>query len=52
MYIDWVTWSIWFLGLVILVVWIYIPIREFKTLLAKHRKKPSRSHKPAASSKE
>ena len=39
MYIDWITWSIWFLGLIILMVWIYVPIKEFKTLLEKHRKK-------------
>ena len=33
MYFDWVTWSIWGLGLVILVVWIYVPIKEFSQLL-------------------
>ncbi len=48
MTIDWITWSIWFLGLVILVVWIYVPIKEFKTLLEKHRQKSSHT-RPKAS---
>jgi hypothetical protein len=30
---DWITWSIWSLGVVILIVWIYVPIKEFKQLL-------------------
>ncbi len=29
MYIDWVTWSIWSLGFIILVMWIVIPLKEF-----------------------
>jgi hypothetical protein len=33
-YIDWITWGIWLLGLIILVVWIWIPLKEFKRLLA------------------
>jgi len=33
MYFDWVTWSIWALGVVILIVWIYVPIKEFSQLL-------------------
>ena len=37
MYFDWVTWSIWLLGFIILVVWIFIPAREFKKLV--HEKK-------------
>jgi hypothetical protein len=30
---DWVTWSIWLLGFAILVIWIIVPIREFRQLL-------------------
>ena len=33
MYFDWITWSIWSLGLIILIVWILIPIKEFKKLI-------------------
>ncbi|MDZ7291792.1 MAG: hypothetical protein ONB44_18025 [candidate division KSB1 bacterium] len=39
MYVDWITWGIWLLGLVILVVWIWIPLQEFKKLMAQRRKK-------------
>jgi hypothetical protein len=35
---DWITWSIWTLGLIILIVWIYVPTMEFMQLL-KDRKK-------------
>ncbi len=34
---DWITWGIWLIGLIILVIWIVIPIREFKSLVQKHR---------------
>lgn len=37
MYFDWRTWGIWFIGLVILIIWIFIPIREFKKVLEKKR---------------
>jgi hypothetical protein len=37
MNIDWITWSIWFLGLIILIVWIYVPIKEFRQLLHERR---------------
>ena len=37
MYFDWITWSIWLIGLAILVIWIYVPIKEFKSLLAKRK---------------
>ena len=30
MYFDWVTWSIWLIGFFILVVWIWIPIKEIR----------------------
>ncbi len=33
MYFDWITWSIWLIGFIILIVWTLIPIREFKKLL-------------------
>lgn len=29
MYFDWITWSIWSLGFIILVMWIVIPLKEF-----------------------
>ena len=34
---DWITWSIWLVGFAIMIVWILIPIREFKRLVAKKR---------------
>lgn len=34
---DWVTWSIWLMGLVILVVWIIVPIKEFAGILRRQR---------------
>jgi len=34
MTVDWVTWSIWLVGFLIMVIWILVPIREFKRLLA------------------
>ncbi|MCK9280568.1 MAG: hypothetical protein M0P71_08105 [Melioribacteraceae bacterium] len=35
MYFDIVTWSIWLIGFVILVIWILVPVQEFKKLLRK-----------------
>jgi hypothetical protein len=48
MYVDWITWGIWLLGFIILVVWIWIPLKEFKKLLAarklaQHTNKPKHS---------
>lgn len=34
---DWITWSIWLVGFIILIVWIVIPYREFRRILEKHR---------------
>lgn len=34
---DWVTWSIWLLGFIILVIWVWLPIREFRQLLEARR---------------
>ena len=31
--IDVITWGIWLLGFIILIVWIYIPIKEFKSMI-------------------
>jgi len=39
MYFDWVTWSIWALGLIILIVWIYVPAKEFRQLLKERRER-------------
>ena len=37
MYIDWMTWSIWTLGLALLVYWCIETAREFKTLFSRKR---------------
>lgn len=37
MYFDWLTWSIWLIGFIILVIWILVPAREFKRLVQKKR---------------
>ena len=39
MYFDWITWGIWLLGFIILVVWIYVPYKEFRKILAAHKSK-------------
>lgn len=33
MYFDWITWSIWSVGFLIMIIWIFIPIKEFKKLV-------------------
>ena len=35
MYFDWVTWSIWAVGFIILVIWVWVPAKEFKRLQRK-----------------
>jgi len=37
MYIDWITWSIWLIGFLILVVWIWVPIKEIRAIMRKKR---------------
>lgn len=37
MYFDWITWSIWLVGFAILVIWVIVPIKEFKKLVQKRR---------------
>ncbi len=37
MYFDWVTWSIWLVGFIIMVIWIFIPLKEFKKLVQQKR---------------
>jgi hypothetical protein len=34
---DWITWSTWLLGLIVLLVWTWIPIKELKKLLAQRK---------------
>jgi len=34
---DWITLSIELIGLIILVIWTFIPIQEFKTIFARLR---------------
>jgi hypothetical protein len=41
MYFDWITWSIWLIGFVIMIIWIYVPIQEFKKLYQAHKKSKS-----------
>jgi len=38
MYFDWITWGIWLLGFIILIIWIYVPYKEFRKILAAHKK--------------
>jgi hypothetical protein len=38
MYFDWITWSIWLLGFIILIIWIIVPVKEFRRLLADRKK--------------
>jgi len=42
MYFDWRTWGIWLIGFIILVVWILIPIREFRKVLENKRRNENR----------
>ena len=37
MYFDWRTWGIWLTGFIIMIVWIIVPVREFKKVLEKKR---------------
>jgi len=41
---DWVTWSIWAIGLLILIVWVYVPLKEFMQLLHERRLNKEKSH--------
>jgi hypothetical protein len=45
---DWVTWSIWSIGLLILIVWVYVPLKEFMQLL--HERKVRKEESPSAQS--
>ncbi len=35
--IDIITWGIWLIGFIILVIWIYIPIKEFKRMMQERK---------------
>ncbi len=37
MYFDWITWSIWLIGFIIMVIWILVPIREFRKIVQHKR---------------
>jgi len=37
--IDWITWGLFAIGLIILVAWMILPIREFRELKKKHSRK-------------
>ncbi len=45
---DWITWSIWLIGFIILIIWIVIPYKEFKDLMRKHRNKTENSNERVA----
>jgi len=33
MAIDWITWSIWLVGFIIMIIWIIVPLREYRDLM-------------------
>jgi heme exporter protein D len=39
MFFDWITWSIWGIGLIILVLWLVETIKEFRVLLSEESNK-------------
>jgi len=47
---DWVTWSIWLVGFVILVIWIIFPLKEFVSIVkeqhAAHRERTAAQEAP------
>ncbi len=43
MQFDWVTWSIFALGMIILIVWIYVPIKEFSQLFRDRRNRQAQA---------
>lgn len=49
---DWVTWSIWLVGFVILVIWTIFPLKEFVAIVkaqhAAHKERMAASQKPPA----
>ncbi|HLA39526.1 MAG TPA: hypothetical protein VJ417_06000 [Candidatus Glassbacteria bacterium] len=45
MYFDWVTWSIWTLGMIILIIWIFVPAKEFSQLLKERRERAAAAGK-------
>ncbi len=47
---DWITWSIWLIGFIVLVVWTWIPIREFRRLVAQRRQASGETPSNAPSS--
>ena len=38
MYFDWITWSVWTLGLVLLIYWLFKTGREIKTIIISQNK--------------
>ena len=34
---DWMTWGVWLIGVVILVIWIIVPLREFAQMRRRMR---------------
>ena len=38
MYFDWLTWSVWSVGLVLLVYWLIQTTREFKEIIVSQKK--------------
>lgn len=38
MYFDWLTWSVWSLGLVLLVYWLFQATSEFREIISAQKK--------------
>jgi len=43
---DWVTWSIWASGLLILVIWVIMPLKEFMLMVREHKAGPKDAQRP------
>jgi hypothetical protein len=49
MYFDWITWSIWSLGFIIMVLWIAVPLKEFRKLVREHKRQSENTGKESGS---
>jgi hypothetical protein len=44
MYFDWITWSIWSIGALILILWMFETIKEFRFLFSEHTDKKKKDN--------
>jgi|YelNatPaOPRAMG01_1025707.scaffolds.fasta_scaffold01085_19 hypothetical protein len=51
MYFDWRTWGIWTIGFTILIIWIWIPVKEIRRLVHKKRSELSKQQDEERKSK-